>query len=171
MDRIAPRLSFFSAPLRERLPPCASAPLLQAGGEDELRPPAKTIFLHRPESHMTSRVPVAGQRGGRTFPRLALPKAQARGRRLARASRHSKPNVRKGKPPRYGSVPSHHSWSGNPRPVASNLDALPFLNFEYPSVVESGHKMRQPRAGHRSLCLTRQRKAGRGGGVCGGDCQ
>jgi hypothetical protein len=114
-------------------------------GETAREVAQETIFLHLCESHMPSPVPVAGQRGGWTVPRLAPSRPKRAGndwrgrpgiesRTFATADHHDRPF----------SVAS--SWSGDPRPVASNLDAtLPDL--KYPSVVESGHEMRQPRAG------------------------
>jgi hypothetical protein len=60
-----------------------------------------------------------------------------------------KPNVRNGRPPRQVPLRRVKAGDGATGRWHSNLDAL---HIPLPKVVESGHKMRQPRAGHPFPC-------------------
>ena len=122
-------------------------PAAPSDGDMEYHVPGtqKTIFLHAADSPIPPASAGAGQRSGWTVPWFALPGAKVR-EMIGAGVPVAQPNVRNGKSTTSSLAPPCQSWRRGNGPVAFKPRRT--AHYSNPSVVESGHKTRQPRAGH-----------------------
>ena len=122
---------------------------VRAKGDTEYRVPAcreKTAFLQPRDSHI-SQPSVVLQLCGWTFPRSVPPGAGAREMTGAGVPVLKAERSQKGIVTMCGSSSVALRWRRDSQPVAKSRRTLSYPPLPT-SVVESGHKMRQPRAGH-----------------------